>query len=77
MYDILFTNTDVITMDKERPLIFNGFVGITGKRISYLSEERPDECAKRTISGQNRILMPGAGQCPWSYADDTFAGIRG
>ncbi len=78
MYDILFTNADVITMDKARPLIFNGFVGITGKSISYLSEERPDEGAKRTISGQNRILMPGLvnahGHTPMTllrgYADD-------
>lgn len=78
MYDILFTHADVITMDSRRPLLFDAFVGIRGKYISYLSEEAPAEGAKRTVSGKDRILMPGLvnahGHTPMTllrgYADD-------
>lgn len=78
MYDILFAHVDIITMDEKRPLLFDGFVGIKGKEIAYLSEEMPEEGAKRTIWGRNKLLMPGLinahGHTPMTllrgYADD-------
>lgn len=56
--DILIKNADIITMD-HASVIKNGFVGITGGRISYVGESAPEKETKETIDAAGRILMPG------------------
>ncbi len=59
MFDILFKNASIITMCDENRVIENGFVGIKGKMIDYVSDSEPEEDAKRVIDCKNKILMPG------------------
>ena len=57
--DILFSDITAITMSDERPVLTHGYVGIEGRKISYVGEGPPTEKAARVISGAKRLLMPG------------------
>jgi len=68
--DILFSDVLVITMDEQNafsgdpassaaPVLFNGYVGVSGQKITYVGKERPKEFAARTINGNRKLLMPG------------------
>ena len=57
--DILFDDITVITMDDDRPVLAHGYVGIDGRKISYVDKKPPPEKAARVISGSRRLLMPG------------------
>ena len=57
--DVLFNDIIVITMNDEQPVLTHGYVGIDGKKISYVGEQPPAEKAARVISGARRLLMPG------------------
>ena len=59
MFDILFKNAAVLTMDDTRPFIEKGFVGVQGGKIAYVGEAEPAESAKRVIDCKNKALMPG------------------
>ncbi|MCL2270452.1 MAG: amidohydrolase [Treponema sp.] len=57
--DILFNDIIVITMNDEKPVLTHGYVGITGRQITYVGETPPAEKAARVVSGTRRLLMPG------------------
>jgi len=65
-------------MDDARPVLKHGYVGITGRKVSYVGDKAPAEQATRVISGSRRLLMPGIinshSHLPMSllrgYADD-------
>jgi 5-methylthioadenosine/S-adenosylhomocysteine deaminase len=59
MFDTLFSNADILTMEKSRPILHGGFVGVKNGMIAYISEEKPEESAKRTIDCTKKVLMPG------------------
>jgi 5-methylthioadenosine/S-adenosylhomocysteine deaminase len=76
--DLLFSDIVLITMDGARPVLKHGYVGIEGRKISYVGDKAPAESATRVISGSRRLLMPGIinshSHLPMSllrgYADD-------
>ena len=57
--DLLFNDIIVITMNDEQPVLFHGYVGIDGRKISYVGEKPPTEKAVRVICGTRRLIMPG------------------
>ena len=57
--DLLFNDITVITMNDQKPVLFHGYIGIKGGKISYVSETPPVETAARVINGSRRLLMPG------------------
>ena len=63
--DILFSDIIAITMDGGRadapasPALFHCYVGITGRKVSYIGENPPADKAARVINGSRRLLMPG------------------
>lgn len=57
--DILFKNATIVTVDEKRFVIENGFLGIEGKKIVYLSDKEPKIKAKREICAKNKVIMPG------------------
>ena len=57
--DILFDDIVLITMDETKPVLLHGYVGIDGRKISYVGEKPPNEKAAHVISGSRRLLMPG------------------
>ena len=57
--DVLFSDITVITMNDEKPVLLHGYVGVKGRKVSYVGEKPPPEKAARVISGSRRLLMPG------------------
>ena len=57
--DILIKNALVVTMDRDKPLLRPGQVGIKQGKIAYVGAETPTEQAARTIDGTGKLLMPG------------------
>ncbi|MEL7608341.1 MAG: amidohydrolase [Bacillota bacterium] len=74
MFDILFSDVSVITMDRKRPVLYNAFVGVTGKTIGYVGEHAPEEQALRTVNGSQKLLMPGLVN---SHAHTAMCALRG
>ena len=57
--DILFENARVITMDDGAPYIENAYIGVSGRKISYVGKEKPEVTAKRVINATGKVIMPG------------------
>ncbi|MCL2602037.1 MAG: amidohydrolase family protein, partial [Treponema sp.] len=57
--DTLFSDITVLTMDEQNPVLKGGFVGVSGRAISYVGAVPPAEKATRVINGARRLLMPG------------------
>lgn len=74
MYDLLFSDICVITMDRECPVLYNAFVGVTGKTISYVGEHAPEEQTRQTVIGSRKLLMPGLVN---SHAHTAMCAMRG
>ena len=78
--DILFNNVTVVTMNSEKPVLKCVDVGITNRKISYISEEikdvskKSDKKANRVIDGTNKVIMPGLYNCHAHAAMTMFRG---
>ncbi len=60
MFDVLIKNAELITIDESMPLITNGYIGIKGGRIDFISDSLPENVeAREIIDGRNKIAMPG------------------
>ena len=59
MLDTLIKNVTAVTMDDEKNLFANAFIGIKGGKITYVGTELPAEPAETVIDGEGRIAMPG------------------
>ena len=46
-------------MKDEEPLLMHGYVGIDGKKVSYVGTEPPQAEPKRVINGGRHLIMPG------------------
>ena len=55
--DYLFKNINILDpVDGEKR---NMYLGVSGTKISYLSDKEPEEKPARIIDGENRLLIPG------------------
>ena len=61
--DTLFSNITAVTMADRLPVILGAYVGVTGGKISYISQKPPEEHADRIIDGRGMVLMPGLINC--------------
>ena len=59
MLDTLIKNVTAVTMDDEKNLFANAFIGIKDGKITYVGTELPAEPAETVIDGEGRIAMPG------------------
>lgn len=76
MYDILFKNAAIITMENEAAVLHNAFCGIEGDVITYVGENPPaDISAHHTIDCMGNILMPGLINCHTHVAMTVLRGI--
>jgi len=58
--DILFKNITAVTMDVQTPVLHNVNVGVTGRKITYITDAKTTAPpAIRLIDGTNKVLMPG------------------
>ena len=59
MFDTLFCDADILTMDDALPVLRGGVVGVREGKIAYVGKEKPIESAKRLVNCKNKVLMPG------------------
>ena len=59
MFDLLFCDLPVITMQEDAPVMEHAYVGIRGKKIAYVGTVRPTEQSARVIDGTYKLMMPG------------------
>lgn len=58
--DVLIRNARILTMDAQMSVFENGFVAVTGERISHIGEEDPLLLhAKKIIDAQGGFVLPG------------------
>jgi len=86
--DILFKNATVVTMNPSAPILNGVDVGISGRKISYISQENPGtalesesvskgdgkDTAARVIDCTGKVLMPGLYNCHAHAAMTMFRG---
>ncbi|MEN8173850.1 MAG: amidohydrolase [Chloroflexota bacterium] len=61
-YDLLITGGKIVTMDKERRVIENGAIAISGAEIQAVfsdGELPPAYQARKTIHAQGKVIIPG------------------
>ncbi len=63
MEKLLIKNIRIITVDKERPIIDEGFIGIVGSEILFVESSKTEEVVKfvpdKIIDGKGMMAMPG------------------
>lgn len=57
--DILFKDITVITMNPLEPVLEHAYLGVTGDKITYVDTKAPEEEARKTICGKEKVLIPG------------------
>ncbi|MCL2286704.1 MAG: amidohydrolase [Firmicutes bacterium] len=73
--EILIKNITVVTMDLQNPTLTNADVGITGRKITYISNTAENTpAAARVIDGTGKVLMPGLYNC---HSHGAMAMFRG
>lgn len=55
----LFYNVTAITMDENNPKLENGYLAVSGDKISYLGQTRPEGKFDREIDCAGKVMMPG------------------
>ena len=65
MLDILFKNATVVTMETTQPVLENINVGITGRKITHITNNEGIEGlqANRVIDCTGKVIMPGLYNC--------------
>ncbi len=61
MFDLLFKNAAIVTVDPEHHVYFPGYLAVKGKKIACLGpmDELPEEPAAEVIDCRGRALLPG------------------
>ncbi len=59
MYELLFKNLTVVTMDDAGSVLYNACIAVEGGKIAYIGDELPGMEACRVIDGAGKIAMPG------------------
>ena len=57
--DTLISNATVVTMNERMDILFGGYIGITGGKITYLSKEVPEEKPVQIVDGTGMVAIPG------------------
>ena len=57
--DTLIANATVVTMNNRMDVIFGGYIGITGGKITYMGKTAPEEKPDTIVDGTGMVAMPG------------------
>ncbi len=61
--DTLISNVTVVTMNHRMDVIFGGYLGVTGGKLTYIGKEPPKEQPKTIIDGTGMVALPGLINC--------------
>jgi 5-methylthioadenosine/S-adenosylhomocysteine deaminase len=77
--DFLIRDGLILTLSPEYPDLFNGFIGIQGKKIVFLQDQkdpkRPLPRARKTIDASRHLVMPGLVNAHVHAAMSLFRGL--
>ena len=59
MLDTLIKNVTAVTMDDEKNIFADAFIGIKDGKITYVGTDAPAEDAEQIVDGKGMIAMPG------------------
>ena len=59
MLDTLIKNVTAVTMDDEKNIFTDAFIGIKDGKITYVGNQAPAEEATQVLDGKGMIAMPG------------------
>ena len=79
--DTLISNVTIVTMNERMDVLFGGYLGIEGKKITYIGKTAPAEQPQTIIDGTGMVAIPGLINCHThlaatalrSYCDDLSA----
>lgn len=57
--DTLISNVTVVTMNEKMDVVFGGFIGIDGGKITYIGNCAPEETPNTIIDGTGMVAIPG------------------
>ncbi|MBE6982806.1 MAG: amidohydrolase [Ruminococcaceae bacterium] len=57
--DTLISNVTVVTMNEKMDVVFGGFIGIDGGKITYIGTSAPEETPSTIIDGTGMVAIPG------------------
>jgi 5-methylthioadenosine/S-adenosylhomocysteine deaminase len=58
MIDVLFSDVTLVALDEAKTILEHAYVGVTGKKISYVGTLPPQEVASRELKKSHMVLMP-------------------
>ncbi len=61
--DTLISNVTVVTMNERMEVLFGGYIGITGGKISYIGKAAPKEQPETIVDGTGMVAIPGLVNC--------------
>jgi 5-methylthioadenosine/S-adenosylhomocysteine deaminase len=61
--DTLFCNATVVTMDGDSPVLRDAYLGVSGRKVAYLSQDKPVQQAARVVDCRGKVIMPGLYNC--------------
>ncbi len=61
--DTLISNVTAVTVNEKMDVLFGAYLGITGDKITYLSQTPPQEQPATIIDGTGMVAMPGFVNC--------------
>ncbi|CDB30228.1 amidohydrolase family protein [Firmicutes bacterium CAG:137] len=61
--DLLFSGVTIVTMDEAMHVLFGGYLGVTGTKISYISKDPPSQAPEKIMDATGMVLMPGLINC--------------
>ena len=70
--DTLISNVTVVTMNERMEVLFGGYIGITGQKISYIGKKAPEEKPATIVDGTGMVAMPGLVNCHTHLAQTVF-----
>ena len=73
--DTLFSNITLITMDAEKPLLTNAYLGVEGRKITWLDTAPPPVKPKTVVNGANKVVLPGFFNTHTHLAMSVFRGF--
>ena len=55
-FDLLFCDVTVLTVDEARPVLRHAYLGVTGRKITWLDTNPPQGRARRTLTAPDYVL---------------------
>ena len=61
--DTLISNATVVTLNEQMDVLFGAYLGVTDGKISYISQQPPQEQPTVIVDGTGMVAMPGLVNC--------------